>query len=48
MMKWNEIGLPSEWLIENVSQPAKISSDDTNLDYIQQYLNESVKICFAD
>jgi hypothetical protein len=48
MMKWSEISLPSEWLIENVSQPAKISSDDTNLNYIQQYLNRSVKISFAD
>jgi hypothetical protein len=32
MMKWTEITLPNEWLIENVSQ------DDTNVDYIQQYL----------
>jgi hypothetical protein len=48
MMKWSEISLPNEWLIKNVSQPAKTSSDDTNLDYIQQYLDGSVKISLAD
>jgi hypothetical protein len=37
-MKWSEITLPNEWLIENVSQPAKVSQDDTNVDYIQQYI----------
>jgi hypothetical protein len=48
MMKWSEITLPSEWLIENASQPAKVSQDDANVDYIQQYLSGSVKISFAD
>jgi hypothetical protein len=48
MMKWSEITLPNEWLIENVSQPAKVSQDDTNVDYIQQYLDGSVKISFAN
>jgi hypothetical protein len=48
MMKWSEITLPSEWLIENASQPAKVSQDDANVDYIQQYLDGSVKISFAD
>jgi hypothetical protein len=48
IMKWSEINLPSEWLIENVSQPAKIASNDTNLDYIQQYHDGSIKISFAD
>jgi hypothetical protein len=47
-MKWSETSLPSEWLIENVSQPAKIPRNDTNLDYIQQYLDGFVKISFAD
>jgi hypothetical protein len=48
MMKWSETGLPGERLIENVSQPAKIPRDDTNLDYIQQYLDGFVKINFVD
>jgi len=48
MMKWSEITLPNEWLIENVSQSAKVSQDDTNFDYIQQYLDGSVKISFAN
>jgi hypothetical protein len=39
--------LPNEWRIENVSQPAKIHSDDTNLDYIQQYHDGSIKISFT-
>jgi hypothetical protein len=48
MMKWSDITLPNEWLIENVSQPAKISQNDANVDYIQQYLDGTVKISFAD
>jgi hypothetical protein len=35
MMKWSEITLSNEWLIENVSQPAKVAQDDANVDYIQ-------------
>jgi hypothetical protein len=48
MMKWSEITLPNEWLLENVSQPAEISRNDANLDCIQQYLDGSVKISFSD
>jgi len=48
MMKWSEITLLNEWLIENVSQPAKVSQEDTNVDYLQQYLDGSVKISFAN
>jgi hypothetical protein len=48
MVKWSEINLPIEWLLENVSQPAKIANGDTNLDYIQQYLDGTVKISFVD
>lgn len=48
MMKWSEITLPNEWLIENVTQPAKVAQDDANVDYIQQYMDGSVKISFAD
>jgi hypothetical protein len=44
MVKWSEINRPIEWLLENVSQLAKIANDDTNLDYIQQYLDGTVKI----
>jgi hypothetical protein len=28
MMKWSEITLPNEWLIENVTQPAKVTQDE--------------------
>jgi len=48
MMKWSEITLPNEWLIENVTQPAKVAQNDANVDYIQQYMDGSVKISFVD
>jgi hypothetical protein len=48
MMRWSEIDLLNEWLWENVSKPAKIVNDATNLDYIQQYLDGSIKTIFAD
>jgi hypothetical protein len=48
MIRWDEIILPNEWLLENVSKPARVVNDTSNLDYIQQYLDGSVKISFSD
>jgi hypothetical protein len=48
MIRWDEIDLPNEWLLKNVSKPARVVNDTPNLDYIQQYLDGSVKISFAD
>jgi hypothetical protein len=48
MIRWDEINLPNEWLLENISKPARVVNDTTNLDYIQQYLDGSVKISFSD
>ena len=46
MIRWDEINLPNEWLLENVSKSARVVNDTFNLDYIQQYLDESIKINF--
>jgi hypothetical protein len=48
MIQWDESNLPNEWLSENVSKPARVVSDTSNLDYIQQYLDGTVKINFLD
>jgi hypothetical protein len=48
MIRWDEIILPNEWLLENVSKPARVVNDTSNLDYIQQYLDGSIKISFSD
>ena len=48
MIRWDEINLPNERLLENVSKPARVVNDTSNLDYIQQYSDGSVKINFLD
>jgi hypothetical protein len=48
MIRWDDINLPNEWLLENVSKPTRVVNDTSNLDYIQQYLDGSVKISFVD
>jgi hypothetical protein len=48
MIRWDEINLPNEWLLENVFKPARVVTDTSNVDYIQQYLDGSVKINFSN
>jgi hypothetical protein len=48
MIRWDDINLPKEWLLENVSKPPRVVNDSSSLDYIQQYLDGSVKIGFSD
>jgi hypothetical protein len=48
MIRWDDINLPNEWLLENVSKPPRVNNDSSGLDYIQQYLDGSVKINFSD
>jgi cell division protein FtsB len=48
MIQWDDINLPNEWLLENVSKPPRVVNDSSSLDYIQQYLDGSVKINFSD
>jgi hypothetical protein len=48
MIRWDDINLPNEWLLENVSKPPRVINDSSSLDYIHQYLDGSVKINFSD
>ena len=48
MIRWDEINIPNEWLLKNVYKPARVVNDTFNLDYIQQYLDGSIKISFSD
>jgi hypothetical protein len=48
MIRWDDINLPNEWLLENVSKPPRVVNDSSCLDYIHQYLDGSVKISFSD
>ena len=48
MIRWKDIKLPKEWLLEREAQPAKFVSNDSNFDHIQQYLDGTVKISFDD
>ncbi|CAL8174669.1 unnamed protein product [Prunus armeniaca] len=45
-IKWSEVALPKEWTLVTESQPAPIQRSLNNLDYIQQYLDGTVKIRF--
>ena len=48
MIRWDEVSLPIEWLLENVSKLADVVTGSSNVDYIQQYLDGIVKINFSD
>ncbi|KAI5335123.1 hypothetical protein L3X38_025256 [Prunus dulcis] len=45
-IKWSEVALPKDWTLVTESQPAPIQHSLINLDYIQQYLDVTVKIKF--
>ncbi|KAI5346219.1 hypothetical protein L3X38_014098 [Prunus dulcis] len=45
-IKWSEVALPKDWTLVTESQPAPIQRSLNNLDYIQQYLDGTVKIKF--
>ncbi|KAI5327771.1 hypothetical protein L3X38_027167 [Prunus dulcis] len=45
-IKWSEVALPKDWTLVTESQPALIQRSLNNLDYIQQYLDGTVKIKF--
>ena len=48
MIRWDEVTLPNEWLLENVSKPINVVTGSSDVDLIQQYLDGTVKINFAD
>ncbi|CAL9012510.1 unnamed protein product [Prunus brigantina] len=47
-VKWSEISLPTDWTLVTESQPVPIQHSLNNLDYIQQYLDGTVKINFRN
>jgi hypothetical protein len=46
-IKWSDISLPENWCLTNESHPVNLSNNLNNLDYIQQYLDGTVKIDFG-
>ena len=48
MIRWDDITLPNEWLLENVAKLANVVDRFAYVDLIQQYLDGTVKINFPD
>ena len=46
MIQWQDVKLPTEWLLEQESPLAKLVFDELDLTHIQQYLDGTVKISF--
>ena len=46
MIQWQDVKLPTEWLLEQESPLAKLVFDELDLTHIQQYLDSTVKISF--
>ena len=48
MIQWQDVKLPTEWLLEQESPLAKPTFDELDLTHIQQYLDSTVKISFQN
>ena len=48
MIQWQDIKLPTEWLLEQESPLVKPIFDELDLTHIQQYLDSTVKISFQN
>ena len=48
MIQWQDINLPTEWLLNQESPVPKPVFDELDLTNIQQYLDSTVKICFQN
>ena len=48
MIQWQDVKLPTEWLLEQESPLAKLVFDELDLTHIQQYLDGTVKISFQN
>ena len=48
MIQWQDIKLPTEWLLEQESPLAKPVIDELDLTHIQQYLDGTIKISFKN
>ena len=46
MIQWQDVKLPTEWLLEQETPLAKPAFDELDLTHIQQYLDVTVKISF--
>ena len=46
MIHWQDVKLPTEWLLEQETPLAKPAFDELDLTHIQQYLDVTVKISF--
>ena len=46
MIQWQDVKLPTEWLLEQETSLAKPAFDELDLTHIQQYLDVTVKISF--
>ncbi|KAG6670599.1 hypothetical protein I3843_Q052600 [Carya illinoinensis] len=46
MIHWKDISLPNEWILNQEVPPAPILTVKPDIDYIQQYLDGTVKISF--
>ena len=48
MIQWQDVKLPTKWLLEKESPLAKPVFDELDLTHIQQYLDGTVKISFQN
>ena len=48
MIQWQDVKLPTEWLLEQESPLAKLVFDELDLTHIQQYLDGTVTISFQN
>ena len=48
MIQWQDVKLPTKWLLEQETPLAKPTFDELDLTHIQQCLDETIKICFHD
>ena len=48
MIQWQDVKLPTEWLLEQETPLAKLTFDELDLTHIQQYLDGTVKISFQN
>ena len=48
MIQWQDVKLPTEWLLEQESPLANPVFDELDFTHIQQYLDETVKISFQN
>ena len=46
MIQWQDVKLPTEWMLEQETPLAKPTFDELNLTHIQQYLDGTIKISF--